>query len=509
MGDWRLYFVHRDRMEQVTSADVQRVAAKYLQAANRTVGMFIPSEKPGLVSIPDTSGISALVADYRGRPPIAEAESFDFSYANIEARTRRSTIARGVRSALVPKKSRDQEINLMLWLHHGTAENLKSVRYPASLLPSLLSRGTRQLSFQKFRDELERIESSLNTFGGASVVMLSLRTKRPHLPAALELVRQVLREPLLDAGELEIIRQQRLASLEEQRTQPESLAGRHLNGLLYPYPSDDIRYQPTIDEQVERIKAVTIEQVRDVYRQFLGTMEGELTIVGDFDPEPTLAALEKLLAGWKAEKEYARIKGRAFLDVPGGRFSISTPDKANAMYQAGLTIDLDDRDVDYPALVLGNFILGGGVSRLEERVREKDGFSYGVGSNLFANAEDKLTSFTIYAICNPINSPKVELAVAEELERLLKDGIPEEELAKAKEAWSKLRVVARSTDQGITNHLYRSLRASQSLVEFDAALEEKVKALTAVEVHSALKKHIDPKRLVVVVAGDFEKTNGK
>lgn len=507
MGDWRLYFVYRDRMEQVTPADVQRVATKYLQAANRTVGLFIPSEKPALVSIPDTSGISALVADYRGRPPITEAESFDFGYANIEARTRRSTIAGGIRTALVPKKSRDQEINVSLRLHYGTADNLKSVRAPGGLLPNLMSRGTSELSFEQLRDELERIESSLDIGGGASIVMMSLRTKRPHLSAALELVRQVLREPLLDAGELEIVRQQRLATLEEQRTQPEGLASRRLSRLLYPYPSDDIRYPLTIDEQIERIKAVTIEQVRDVYRQFLGTMEGELAIVGDFDPEPTLAALGKILAGWQAEKEYARVEGRAFLDVPGGRFSITTPDKANAMYQAGLTMALDDRDPDYPALLLGNFILGGGVSRLEERVREKDGFSYGVGSNLFANAEDKLTNFTIYAICNPANITKVELAIAEELQRLLKDGIPEEELAKAKEAWSKSREVGRSTDQGIINHLNRSLRTGQSLVDFDAALEEKVKALTSADVISALKQHIDFKRLVVVVAGDFEKTD--
>ncbi len=102
MGDWRLYFLHRDRIEKVTPADVQRVAAKYVRPANRTIGHFIPSEKAQLVEIPETPDVEKLVADYKGRPPISAAEQFDFSFKNIEARTRRSSIG-GVHVAIVPK----------------------------------------------------------------------------------------------------------------------------------------------------------------------------------------------------------------------------------------------------------------------------------------------------------------------------------------------------------------------------------------------------------------------
>ena len=88
--------------------------------------------------------------------------------------------------------------------------------------------------------------------------------------------------------------------------------------------------------------------------------------------------------------------------------------------------------------MLGNFIFGGSSlsSRLGDRVRQKEGLSYGVGSGFTAGTEDKVGRLSINAICNPANIGKVETAVLEELERLLKDGVTADELDKAKQACS-------------------------------------------------------------------------
>jgi len=489
----------------VTPADVQRVAAKYLRPANRTIGHFIPSEKAELVAVPETPDIEKLVADYKGRPPITAAESFEFSFKNIEARTRRSSLG-GIRVASVPKKSRDEEVHISLRLHYGTAEELKPYREAASLLGSLMSRGTKKLNYQELKDELERIESTLTVFGSPGTISLSLRSKRPNLPAALDLLRQVLREPLLDASELEIIRQSRLAQLEQSRTEPSSLASTRINQTLYPYPSDDVRSYLTHDEEIARYKAVTIDQVRRLYADFLGAIEGELTIVGDFDPESTLKDFSKTFAGWESKHRYARLERKAFPNISGGKQSINTPDKANATYRAGLTFAMDDRDPDYPALVIGDYILGSSTlsSRLGDRIREKEGLSYGVGSSLNAYAEDKLTSFAISAICKPTNMSKVEKSISEELARLLKDGVTADELERAKTSWLQSEELSRSSDQGIASLLYRSLRTGQSLLDYDAAVEDRVKTLKPDDVLAALKRRIDLKRLVIVEAGDFE-----
>src|SRR5437879_1019212 len=76
-GDWRLYFLHRDRIEQVTPEAVQAVANRYLQRNNRTVGIFIPSEKAERIVVPATPDVAALVGNYKGRAAIAEGEAFE------------------------------------------------------------------------------------------------------------------------------------------------------------------------------------------------------------------------------------------------------------------------------------------------------------------------------------------------------------------------------------------------------------------------------------------------
>ena len=65
-GDWRLYFLYRDRLEKVTAKDVQAVADKYLTRNNRTVGLFIPTEKAERITIPEATDFRAELADYEG-----------------------------------------------------------------------------------------------------------------------------------------------------------------------------------------------------------------------------------------------------------------------------------------------------------------------------------------------------------------------------------------------------------------------------------------------------------
>src|SRR5690606_1448631 len=109
---------------------------------------------------------------------------------------------------------------------------------------------------------------------------------------------------------------------------------------------------------------------------------------------------------------------------------------------------LSDAEPDYPALVIGNYILGssGLSSRLGDRVRQQEGLSYGVGSGINAQSLDPRTTFTVYAITNPGNMGKVETAIREEIERLRKGGITAEELNAAKQGYLEEQKVSRADD---------------------------------------------------------------
>lgn len=509
-GDWRLYFLHRDRLEKVTPEAVQEVAEKYLKTNNRTVGMFIPSEKSVKTPIPETPDLGKLLADYKGRETIAAGEAFDVSPENIEQHVKRSSLPEGVKLALLPKKTRGETVNLRLVLRYGDLENLKGQIAACDLLPHLMLRGTKQLSRQELQDALDKLQATLHATGEAGKAAFTLQTKREYFREALELVKQVLREPALADDEFEVLRRESLAQLEEQLTEPQTLAILRLRRTVSPYDKDDVRYYPTVEEDIERMKQLSREQVQSLYNGYLGAQHGEIAVVGDFDADECLEALQKIFADWTAEKSYARLPRKNFPQVKGSDQEILTPDKANAMYFAGLTFAMKDTSRDYPALLAGNYVLGAGAlsSRLGDRVRQKEGLSYGVGSQMHAEPLDERASLTLYAIYNPANVEQVKKAIREELDLLVKDGVKPDELARAKRGYIEEQKVHRTHDGALAAVLAETLYVDRTMAYY-ADLESKIDALTPDDVLAALQKYLEPKRLSSVEAGDFKAAEGK
>jgi zinc protease len=521
-GDWRLYFLHRDRIEQVTPEAVKACAARYLQRNNRTVGVFIPTAQAERTDVPPSPDIASLVADYKGRAAISEGEEFDPTPANIEARVSRMELPGGLRVTLLPRKSRGQEVVATLALRYGNDQNLKGLEAAATFLPGLMLQGTKKLTGQQFRDQLDRLGATISAGGAGAgrgrggrggaattqplgTVIFSVQAKRETLPEVLELLGQVLREPRLPASQIETVRRERIAALEQTKSDPATLAPRMLTRSLNPYTPDDVRYTPTIEESIDRLKSVTHDQIARLHKEFLGGTTGELTIVGDFDPDAALPVVKQSLAGWKAAQPYARIVGPTPTAMPGARHVINTPDKANATYNAGLMFAMRDDDADYPALLMGNYILGSGTlaSRLGVRIRQKEGLSYGVSSALGVSMQDQRANLTITAIVNPKNMARLEVCVQEELKRFLDDGITAEELDKARAGYLEAMKVSRASDSAIANAL-TGYRYAGRTYAWQAELQQKIEALTPAQVGVAMRKHIDPAKLVIVVAGDFE-----
>jgi zinc protease len=517
-GDWRLYFLDRDRLEKVTPAQVKEVAEKYFTTSNRTVGFFIPTAKPERTPIPAVPDIAKLVADYTGRQQkSAASESFDVAPLAIEARVQRPEPIAGVKLAFLPKKTRGESVQLRLTLRYGNALNLKGLIEPAGFLPDLMTRGTKNLTRQQLKDALDKNFARLGTgamgprilrglTGGLGQVAFTIETKRANLAPALEILRQILREPTLPGSELEVLKNEQLAGIEQGRSDPIRQGLNHILRLLSPYSSDDVRYVPTLDEQIERTKNVSLDQIKTLYQEFLGAQHGELVIVGDFEPSEILPILTKAFEDWKSDKPYERIDRPFQADRKPQRETIQTPDKANAVFLAALSLPIKDDHPDYPALLAGNFILGGGAlsSRIADRLRQKGGLSYTAMSMLAASPLDPRADMMILAIYNPVNVDKVVSGVEEELARLLRDGVSTNELEKAKTGYLQQQQNQRTNDMLVSLLISENLFVGRTM-QFQADLEEKIKALTPAVVEAALRKHIDPKQLSIVTAGDFKK----
>jgi zinc protease len=366
-------------------------------------------------------------------------------------------------------------------------------------------RGTRTLTRADLQDLLDKERAELTADGNPGEATFVIKAKRSNLPVMLDLLRQVLREPSLPEDELETLRQEAIGAMEKQLNDPAPLAFRMIRRTLSPYAADDPRYAPTVHEELERYKSVTRADLKKLYDTFLGA-QGELAITGDFDVEPTVAALTKALADWKPTQPYGVLHRSGDVTLSRRVETIATPEKANATYAAGTVFPMRDDDPNYAPLVMADFILGGGTlsSRLGDRVRQKEGLSYGVRSNVNVSSIDQRAAFSIMAICNPANMEKVKVAIDEEVARMLKDGVTSDELDLAKRGYLQQQEVARTDDASLAKILADNLYAGRTM-KFFADLEKRIQATTVPAVGEAFRKYVDPKRIIVIEAGDFTK----
>jgi zinc protease len=511
MGDWRLMFLDRDRIEKVTPEDVARVAKTYLKASNRTLGEFIPTENPDAGNpdkdrtvVPPPPNVSELLKNYTGKAALEEGEAFDPSPANIDARTVRVTLPNGMKLAMLQKKTRGGAVTATLALHYGDEKSVFGRIPAAQLAGAMLMRGTQKHTRQELQDALDNLKAQMNANAGATDANLTLNSVRANFPAALRLAAEVLKQPSFPENEFEQLRQASLARVENLRSEPQALAPNALNRHFTQYPSADPRGVTTYEEDIENYKKATLVEAKKFYGDFFGAAHAELAIVGDFDPAEVRKIAEEEFGNWKSPSAYAEVL-RTYQKPESVNRMIETPDKTNAVFTAGIAMPLNEDDPDYPALVLANQMFGVGLtSRLGHRIREQDGLSYGVGSGFGAGVKSKYARIFVQAICAPQNVLKVEASFKDEVAKLLKDGFRDDEVAAAKKTYLDDRILGRSQDGGLARDLARNAQYGWTM-QRPADLEQKITALTTAQLNATVRKYLDPASISYFKAGDFKK----
>lgn len=510
-GDWRLLFTSRDAIEKVTAEDVNRVATRYLQSSNRTLGRFVPADNVQRVEVAVAPEAAKVVEGYLGRAAVAAGENFDPTPQNLQARTQTFTLGNGLKVSLLPKKTRGETVVVNAKFRFGDEKSVAGHVDAAGFAGAMLMRGSKGLSRQQIDQRFEALKTKAAIGGDAQAATISLNTRKTQLADALELAAEVLRNPLFPESEFEQLRLQALTGLEASRKEPGNVAGMAMAQHFDPWPAGHPLHVKTLDESLAAVKALKVESLRAFHQGFYGTDDGEISIVGDFDPAAVKQQLETLFAGWRSPRAYAPIDTR-YAAVVAVQERFETPDKPNAVLLARSNLSLKVADPDYPAMQTVNDIFGGGAlkSRLGDRIRQKEGLSYGVSSTIHADdsrsGKDDSGYLMIQAIAAPENIGKVEAAIREELARLVKDGVTADELRDAISGVLTKRQQNRAEDASVAGMLTDQLYYGRTM-QFTADMDAKYKALTLEQVNEAIRKHLKPEALSVYAAGDFSKAS--
>ncbi len=503
LGDWRLFFLVRDRVKALKLPDVQRVAQAYLVQSNRTLGTYIPTEKPVRAPAPARVDVAEQIKEFKPQSGAAAVAAFDASPANIDAHTQRFSLPSGLKAALLPKPTRGGAVRATLTLRFGDEKSLLGQSQVASFTASMLNRGTAHLTREQIQDRLDQLKSELSIGGGAGSVSISITSRRENIAETIALAAQLLREPSFPESALDELKRQALSGIQQERDDPEAVVENALARHGNPYPRGDVRYARSFDEIEADVKAVDAAQLRDFHRRFYGASNAQFAAVGDFDANAVKQALQSAFGDWKSPSPYARVP-RPLVQRAPARLVLPTPDKQNAVLSVQQAVELNDNDADYPAFMLGNFMLGsGGDSRLWKRVRDREGLSYNIFSAVSWNNFERNSMWFGGAIYAPQNRDKVELGFREEVARVLKDGFTAEEVASAKNALLNFRRLGRAQDAQLSSALASNLYLDRTFA-VSQKVDEALAAMTAEQVNAVMRKYLKPEGFVTGVAGDFK-----
>ena len=509
VGDWRLFFLDRDRIKAVTVADVQHVAETYFKDSNRTFGDYVPTPAPDRAAMPAPVEIDKLVAAYQGNKALPAGESFDPSPANIEQRTRRTRLKSGLQLAELVKKNRGETVAGTLVINLGDVDSLKGKKTLARTVAQMLNRGAGALSHKDIANRLEQLKTTLSVQAYVDHVTLTFETKRDQLGDLLDLIGDLVRHPTFPEAELLQLKTESLTVIEARRQQPEAIAQNALARADNPYPKGDVRYAESWDEQIDAIKAVTVADLKAFHDAFYGADHAQLALVGDFDAGAVEPQVTRLFGTWQATKPYRRVPV-PYRVTPSASQQLEAPDKANAYYLAGLSMRLQDDDPAAVPLLLGDRILGsaGLKSRIADRLRQRDGISYGAGSNLWTNPFEPNSYLTLFAIYAPQNLPRLKADIGQLLATLLQDGVTPEELTEAKSGLLQSWTVGRTQDRSLAAQFASQMKIGRTMA-FEAEREAKVQSTSVDQVNQALRTYVTLDHLVQIFAGDFAAVENK
>lgn len=505
-GDWRLWFLYRDRIEKLTVADLQEAAHKYYKKSNRTYGVFVPDKAPDRTTVSETPDIAQLLKGYKGKEVVAQKDNFENSIENIKKHIEYGTLPNGGKYALLEKPAKGDKINASIVLRYGNKENLAGKNETGSLMAAMLKTGTTNRTKEQISDELDKIKTTISFSYNAGNLNIRMSTDKKNLGAALNLLGDLLKHPRFDKEEFDKLLVQRKAEYESNKQDPQTVSFERLAKLTTDYPEGHPLYAASTDEKLQDLSKISLDDLKKYYEDFYGANNSLSVFVGGIDKSLVSSFLKDNFGNWNSVSSYTEIIPQYF-DVKTVTESVETPDKTNAVLAGNINLHISQKDPDYVAAMMANELLGGGSflgSRIPQRLREKEGLSYGAGSYMDVKYKENQGTWILYAIFNPLSKNRLDSALHEEIEKAINKGFTQDELTKSVKSLMENRKTTLGLDNYLASQVLNYMRDGRDLSDY-TDFENKTRALSLSAVNAALKKYFDRSKLVLVYAGDFDK----
>ncbi|MDQ3881120.1 MAG: insulinase family protein, partial [Chloroflexota bacterium] len=301
------------------------------------------------------------------RPPAGSPRAYRFP--DFERRR----LSNGLTLWLVPLRDRDLA-SVHLLFDAGAASESEEHGGVATLTARLLVTGTRRLDAAAFAEETEQLGMEVSSESSWDSARAAFQATSEHVLDGLELLAEMVREPRLDPGEFARLRAERLADILQAHADPRSLADEAF--LRYVY-SDATPYRRPAAGTTETVERLEVDDVRAFHARQYAPSEAHLIVSGQFDAAAVDSAAERLLGDWTVEPAGYRAIEATPAATTRRVTVVDRPGSVQSELRIG-HVGIDRYDPDFfPALVMGALLGGVFNSRLNRRLREELGYTYG------------------------------------------------------------------------------------------------------------------------------------
>lgn len=366
-----------------------------------------------------------------------------------------------------------------------------------TLCGMLLDQGTTKQDKFAIANKLEAVGATIDFNVGTQLVDISAKCLKKDVPLVISLIAEQLRSPAFTPEEFAKAQAQYAGSLQRSLESTDFRATDAFTRAVYPLGHPN--RQPPTEELLAAVQSAKLDEVKAFHAKYYGPAHLTLVLVGDVDVPVIQREAAAAFAGWTGGSDVIHPAKATSTDAPREQ-TVFMPDKTSVTVIMGHASGLRYRDADYQALKTATAILGSGFTgRLMANVRDKEGLTYGIGSYV---ADDTFVdgSWRIAANFAPQLLDKGLDSTKRQLIAWYRDGVTDAELAQRKTDLAGSYKVGLSTTGGMAGTILTTLNRDLDLAFIDE-YPGRVAALTKEQVNGAIKKHLDPEKMVLIKAG--------
>ena len=527
LGNWEYYIDWVDTISKISNEDIKRVAKKYFKETNKTTAKLLPGKaKEKLAKGESNKAVEDLKINSIIPSPF---NSLNASYGAAKVEPLDPKKLKRLLKLTEPKysKSKIDKFKIDLNLQNIKLKNgielifkedhslplvfLNGVFYAgavsepkpklATLTAEMLERGTLKHDKFEFSDMLDLYGAEISFSSKKETAEFEISTLRKYLDDTLALFKENLYEPEFSEEELNKLKEEQIALVEQEDEYLSNIIARELNRIIYseghPY------YARTPEEKKESLESITIKDIKDYYKEKYTANGLKISVVGDITLEEINEKIIPILEKWNNDPN----NDPSSIKIPLAKLKDATEknfiknNKKQSEVLLGHSGAVSRLDKDFYPLLLANFALGGSPlsSRLGSVVRDENGLVYDIRSAFHAGLG--AGSYSVSLGCNPQNVKKAIKLTKDAVKDFLKEGVNETELDATKSYITgsfSARNLSSNEDLSQTLSYILVYRLGDGYIENYSDL---INNISLEEVNAAARKHIKPDNFSTVIAG--------